>query len=121
MGLISPILRNCADGGYTFWCPGCDEPHHVTSGWTYNGNPNAPTFTPSIHVSNGHYIPGFQPGDSCWCTFNAKLIAEGKEPSVFTCGLCHTFVTDGKIQFLNDCTHHLAGQTVPIPPWPNGD
>jgi len=26
--------------------------------------------------------------------------------------LCHTFITDGKIQFLVDCTHALAGQTI---------
>ena len=27
------------------------------------------------------------------------------------------FVTDGNIQFLADCTHALAGQTVPMPDW----
>lgn len=32
--------------------------------------------------------------------------------------VCHSFVTDGQIQFLGDCTHELAGQTVPIPEWP---
>ena len=31
---------------------------------------------------------------------------------------CHTFVTDGRIQFLGDCTHALAGQTVDLPDWP---
>lgn len=25
--------------------------------------------------------------------------------------------TDGRIQFLNDCTHALAGQTVDLPDW----
>jgi hypothetical protein len=29
---------------------------------------------------------------------------------------CHIFVRDGKIQFLNDCTHELAGKTVPMEP-----
>ena len=28
---------------------------------------------------------------------------------------CHSFVTDGRIQFLADCTHPLAGQTVDLP------
>jgi len=28
--------------------------------------------------------------------------------------ICHSFITDGKIQFLSDCTHHLAGQTVDL-------
>lgn len=30
---------------------------------------------------------------------------------------CHSFVTDGRIQFLGDCTHSLAGQTVDLPDW----
>jgi hypothetical protein len=35
--------------------------------------------------------------------------------------VCHSFVTDGKIQFLSDCTHALAGQTVALPDWPTED
>ncbi len=31
--------------------------------------------------------------------------------------VCHTFVTDGRIQFLGDCTHVMAGQTVDLPVW----
>jgi hypothetical protein len=30
---------------------------------------------------------------------------------------CHSFVTDGKIQFLPDCYHSLKGQTVELPEW----
>ena len=30
---------------------------------------------------------------------------------------CHSFVRDGKIQFLNDCTHELKGQTVSLEPF----
>jgi hypothetical protein len=29
--------------------------------------------------------------------------------------LCHSFVRDGRIEFLSDCTHSLAGQTVELP------
>jgi hypothetical protein len=29
---------------------------------------------------------------------------------------CHSFITDGKIEFLSDCTHSLAGQTVELKP-----
>jgi hypothetical protein len=28
---------------------------------------------------------------------------------------CHSFVRAGMIEFLSDCTHELAGKTVPIP------
>jgi len=29
--------------------------------------------------------------------------------------VCHSFIRDGKIQYLSDCHHHLAGQTVELP------
>lgn len=28
---------------------------------------------------------------------------------------CHSFITDGKIKYLSDCNHHLAGQTIDLP------
>ena len=28
---------------------------------------------------------------------------------------CHSFVREGRIEFLSDCTHALAGQTVELP------
>ena len=31
--------------------------------------------------------------------------------------VCHSFIKDGNIQYLNDCTHKLAGQTIEIPDW----
>lgn len=30
---------------------------------------------------------------------------------------CHSFVMAGRIQFLGDCDHALAGQTVELPDW----
>lgn len=29
--------------------------------------------------------------------------------------VCHSFIRDGRIEFLSDCTHALAGQTVDLP------
>lgn len=131
MGQLSPILRNgrSKDGQLflSFWCPGCDEVHAVEiaeegrSGWTWNGSAEKPTFGPSIAVSNGCKTPGFDPSKhSCWCTFNAERVARGEEPSSFECSMCHSYVTDGRIQFLGDCTHKLKGQTVDLPPWSDG-
>lgn len=80
-----------------FWCPGCDGAHQVNvfevenrQGplWSYNGNPDAPTFSPSILVQ-GH--------------MHGRPI------------VCHSFVTDGRVRFLTDCSHSLAGQTVDLP------
>lgn len=107
MSALSKVLRSAEGGGLLFWCPGCDELHvvHVGEGprprWGYNGNPERPTFTPSILVRTGRAVdPSFVP-------------EPGDPPEV-----CHSFVTDGRIQFLGDCTHALAGQTVDLPEIP---
>lgn len=103
-----------------FFCPGCQKPHLVTVGegpgprWGYNGNSDAPTFTPSVLVRSGHFAEGRAAADGeCWCNYTERT----GDTSPFTCGVCHSFVTDGQIQFLGDCTHSLAGQTVPLPPF----
>lgn len=97
-----------------FWCPGCDEAHAVavdgSRGWRWNGDADKPTITPSVLVRSGHYVPGH--GGQCWCKHDAE---HPDDPSGCTCGVCHSFVTDGEIRFLGDCTHALAGKTVPLP------
>ena len=32
--------------------------------------------------------------------------------------ICHSFVKHGHWVFLDDCTHDMKGQTVPLPPLP---
>ena len=102
--------------GYSFLCPGCED-HHVVyvnnagrPNWTFNGDLNSPTFSPSLLVTSGHYVKGYEK-EECWCTYNA---AHPDDPVKFGCGICHSFIRDGKIQFLNDCTHKLAGKTVDL-------
>lgn len=52
----------------------------------------------------------------CW-TWNGDYIRPTFEPSLLVrgAGTCHSYVRDGSIQFLGDCTHRLANQTVPLP------
>lgn len=117
MSQVSAKLRSGEGGILMFWCPGCKELHQVRvgqNGWGFNGNHDAPTFTPSVLVTSGHFVSSHKPGDNCWCTYKERI---GEDPG-FKCFRCHTFVTDGKIQFLSDCTHALAGQTVPLPDLP---
>lgn len=103
-----------------FECPGCKGSHKVNVGspnslgarWSYNGDPNKPTFSPSLLIRGGHYL---EPGKRCWCDYNREQEAKGEKPAPFGCFVCHSFVVDGKIQFLSDCTHELAGQTVELP------
>jgi Family of unknown function (DUF6527) len=50
---------------YLHWCPGCDGPHainvekpnHCNAKWSFDGNVESPTFSPSInYVGMCHYF-----------------------------------------------------------------
>lgn len=79
---------------YLFNCPGCGYEHAVGlksegGNHTFNMDLDKPTFSPSL-------VHDFTPGRRC-----------------------HSFVKEGKIQFLNDCWHELKGQTVDLPRYEN--
>lgn len=85
--------------GWSFFCPGCDMDHSIqvdnsaTPGgpqWSFDGNEEAPTFSPSIRVQY------------TWGESNERRV-------------CHSFVQGGNLVYLSDCTHALAGQTIPLP------
>lgn len=120
------ILRVSEGGRVAFRCPGCGDVHSIPVGegpgprWGFNGDYERPTFTPSVLVRSGHFTERHQPGSDCWCTYCADDKADGLPPG-FSCYLCHSFVTDGQIQFLGDCSHALAGQTVPLPDFGEGE
>ena len=106
------ILRETSFGmyhdkkGFNFWCPACDMPHGIPvegpNSWRWNGNLNQPSFTPSIKVTMG---PRVDPD-------TGLALPESKRR------ICHSFVTDGKIEYCSDCTHQRAGQTVSMIEWP---
>lgn len=118
MAALSKVLRSVEGGGLQFFCPGCKTTHLIYHGagpgarWSWNGNAEKPTFSPSVLVRNGHHVPNFNQGKGCWCTYYAE---HPEEKQHFKCLACHSFVTDGRIQFLSDCSHELAGQTVDLP------
>lgn len=101
--MTNNIGRKWSSGGMEgvhFFCPGCNSVHGVVTNprrWTWNGDLVRLTFSPSILV-----------------TYDGRDAGEDDAPPT----RCHSFVTDGRIQFLSDCTHVLAGQTVDLPPWP---
>lgn len=80
-------IKKLSDDRLTFSCAGCGCLHYADERWAYNGDHEKPTFTPSILVNYG----------------------EGK--------VCHSFVTDGRIQYLGDSYHELGGQTIDLPEW----
>ena len=82
-----------------FKCPGCHALHQIqTPGWMWNQSLDKPTFRPSVLVT----YPA-----------NPDAIEEFREWR--TERRCHSFITDGRVQFLSDCTHQLAGKTVDLP------
>ena len=96
---VSSVLQE-ADGMLFFECKGCDMPHGVNIArdgmpkWSFDGNYENPTFSPSVLVQ-----------------YPYRMLGNGEREQV----VCHSFVVNGNIQYLNDCTHNLAGKTIPLP------
>ncbi len=113
---ISKILWESDDNGLLFWCPGCDMAHQIHYGsgngprWGWNGNIDLPTFTPSVLVRYRH-PKGYSNDNPAPLGWKGEYVDD----------ICHSFVTNGRIQFLSDCTHHLIGQTVDLPEFTEWD
>lgn len=90
-----PKVKEEMPGYYEFFCPGCKIEHPINTNpefgcvWQFNKDLDKPTALPSLLWNVG-----------------------GANPSI---PICHSFIREGRIQFLSDCTHDLAGQTVEIP------
>jgi hypothetical protein len=115
-------LKPCKDingvqTGWSFYCPGCDKQHSVSNGWQFNGDTNKPTFSPSILVI-GKKEPDVDPETGDFARgANGKYIVDYRGVLVgATDTRCHSFITDGVIKYLSDCTHDLAGEEVALLP-----
>ncbi len=81
--------------GYLVECPACRDADRCSAhvfnirkdgrGWDFDGSYEFPTFSPS-------------------------MLARDSRGHI-----CHSFVRNGKIEYLSDCTHELAGQTIDLP------
>lgn len=76
----------------------------------FNGDYNRPTSTPSILVRYDQRVPPATTPELARKILDGEIVQSKRE------FVCHSFVTDGRIQFLGDCTHELAGQTVGLEP-----
>lgn len=108
-----------ADGGYHgelgFYCPGCKTYHFINDKetdintteyeklglnppdvWIFNNDFESPTIRASV-LTRRH----------CFNPDTGKYDKEIER--------CHSFITNGQIQFLSDCHHALAGKTVELP------
>ena len=73
---------------------------------------------PSVLLTLPVITGGTRDGTGCW-TWNGSTAAPTLRPSVLTEGhefRCHSWINDGKAQFLDDCSHDLRGQTVSLYP-----
>ncbi len=76
---------------YLFFCPGCGVDHWFKTD-----------------------------GQSPRWTFNGDMVKPTISPSVLVNASphrCHFYMTKGALLFLADCTHLMAGKTVPLEPW----
>lgn len=85
---LSAKLRTGPNGSHLHYCPACEMAHQLPSSWTFDDNVDSPTYTPSF---KHHY---------------------GIEK------VCHYTLTDGVLNFHEDCTHGSAGQAVALPDLP---
>jgi hypothetical protein len=119
MAALGAKLRTLEGGRVAFWCPGCSQAHQITVSrdaapdgpcWGFDGNVKRPTFTPSILVACA----------ARRMTDEEYSRAMQGEKIDLPQMRCHSYVTKGRILFLQDCTHALAGKTVDLPNWPLG-
>jgi hypothetical protein len=99
------------DGKLIYYCEGCECLHYVNDRWTFNGDYEKPTFTPSILVRGTKFT---EKGEEDYEAWHDAGSPKREEPFDHFQTICHFFVTEGKIQYLSDCTHKLAGQTVDL-------
>lgn len=67
-----------------------------------------------------HPIPVNQKSGLSW-NWNNDIGKATLSPSIKITGggICHYHIKNGNIEYGNDSTHHLKGQTVPLPDIPN--
>lgn len=96
------MVKTTTDPGiFLLWCPGCAEVHQIwVPPWTFDGNMGRPTVSPSILVGGKQWDPQYS-------FHNPRHLVAPGQPKV-----CHSFVRDGRWEYLPDSTHVLAGQTV---------
>jgi len=99
MGFIEMITLRRNQFGFEFNCPACAGAIHIfhttvplPTGdvWTWDGDIDAPTFSPSLRV-----------------------IYKSARENVVS-GVCHLFVRAGVLSFCGDSTHGLAGKELPV-------
>jgi hypothetical protein len=92
--MLSPILQQMIPGSVVHWCPGCRMLHPIC----------------------------IDPDAAVKWSWNSDPVKPTFNPSVKVLSpQCHYFVREGKIQYLSDCSHKYAGQTIDMPEIPEDE
>lgn len=108
------VLRGVNDKGDIYkgiflWCPGCE--YTSENGQKVGG----------LHLlpigGNTKKRPTWEwNGDLVRVTLNPSILTKINRQKPF---VCHSFLRDGRWQFLGDCTHSLANKVIPMSPLPD--
>lgn len=113
------VLISDGDKLLTFRCPGCGESHAVVVDegnrdrpwWRWNKDKVRPTLRESILVRFSRMTDLGWKQYWAWCEDKTAPSPERFDSLDI---VCHSYIRDGQIQFLDDCTHELRGRTVPL-------
>lgn len=90
--MSNAVVKEMPNSRARVWCPGCETSHVIDLGlWEWDGGVERPSFHPSLLIY--------------------RTVGPENTPE-----RCHSFIRDGKWQYLSDSTHALAGLTVPMVP-----
>jgi hypothetical protein len=112
--------------GYMIRCPACGNGHLFNTApgdngvggkkpvWDFNGDLDAPTFSPSMLCQTTRFTAKGRADYEAWYAAGHPKRDEPFESEPL---VCHSYVRNGQIEFLGDCTHEMAGKTVPLEDW----
>jgi hypothetical protein len=93
--VLIPVLNS--PGKYIFFCPACQENHVVST------------------VETGHSMGHQLKGSLAKPTIIPSILSYGDKSAGKP--RCHSFITKGKIKFMRDSGHAMAGKTVALKPF----
>lgn len=108
------------EGLMLIMCEGCGVRHMIatkhpeiwTHNWGFNGDLEAPSFTPSVKIRWPEWIGGEAFEE--FTTFETACRTT-KDPSKWKIHCCHFVITRGVIAFQGDCTHELMNHNRQLP------
>lgn len=113
---VKDVLKSDTDQGLRYFCFGCNRSHVIyyndsnpVINWQWNKDYVLPTFSPSVKHEYPNWVPPSTPENPI-----------PHEQQILKIDICHYFIVNGQIQYLDDCTHAYRNKIVdmlPISKW----